>query len=199
MKVKTYPFYGGGERIEYTLKGQLHNPNGPAVRELNKAGMLILEEYWLHNQLYNPSGPTCREWNKAGVLICEKYWLNGRLHNPNGPALRMWNRVGVLLHEIHYLNGKRHSLLGPAIREWDDTGTLLREEYCVDGRRHNDTGPAHILYICAMPIEKRYYLKGVKLKEDDWRDQTKPPEIIAVISVLHRPIADAIIAHYCRA
>jgi hypothetical protein len=77
---------------------------------------------------------------------------------------------------------------------------LLSEEYWLGGRLHNAAGPAAFLYNDDGTLsEKYYYLEGHKLSEDDWRDQTKPPEILAIISLLHRPVASAIIQHYCRA
>jgi hypothetical protein len=144
MEVQTHPLPNGRKGEEYRLNGQLHNPNGPARREWNEAGVLICEEYYLNDRRHNPNGPAYRTWNEAGILLCEAYWLNGRWHNP----------------------------LGPAILCYGDAGALTRKHYC---------------------------LNGAFFWEDHWRDQTKPPEILAIISILHRPVASAIIQHYCRA
>jgi hypothetical protein len=73
-----------------------------------------------------------------------------------------------------------------------------RAIYFSDGRPHKATGPAYLRYDDAgQIIKKRYYLHGVKLAEDEWRNQSKPPEILAVIARLHMPIAEAIAEYYC--
>jgi antitoxin component YwqK of YwqJK toxin-antitoxin module len=128
----------------------------------------------------------------------EEHYLNGRRHNPNGPAVREWNATGVLICEEYFFNGQQHNSLGPAYRRWNEAGTLLSEVYWLNDRLHNAAGPAAFLYNDAGTLsEKYYYLRSHKLSEDDWRDQTKPPEITAIISRLHYPVAQAIIQHYC--
>jgi hypothetical protein len=72
-------------------KGQLHNPNGPALVYVDGE-----KEHYINNQLHNENGP---------AIVCANgdkfYFINGELHNPNGPAL-----VYVDGYKAYYINGK---------------------------------------------------------------------------------------------
>lgn len=140
------------------------------IRSLPEGGKR--EEHYLNDRLHDPSGPAVRQWNGTGVLVGEEYWLDAMLHNEKAPAIREWGDAGMLIYEEYWLNGMEHNEEGPAILHYNDAGEL---------------------------IEKVYIFGGWKLSENTWRDQTKSWEILKVISILHRPVAQMIIEHYCRA
>lgn len=129
-----------------------------------------VKEYRLDGNLHNPDGPAVLAWYN-GMLTQEEYWLDGELHNDEGPACITWNN-GVPIYKGYWLNGMIHNEEGPAILHYNDAGEL---------------------------IEKVYVLDGFRMSENQWRDQTKPWEILEVISILHKPVALAIIEDYCRA
>jgi hypothetical protein len=68
---------------------------------------LIRETYLFNGRFHNPKGPAYRQWNSSGQLIIESYWINGEYHNPKGPAFREWNSSGQLIYEAYWLHGKK--------------------------------------------------------------------------------------------
>ena len=44
----------------------------------NDDGQLVYEAYFMNDTWHNPNGPAYREWDAKGQLILEEYWLHGK-------------------------------------------------------------------------------------------------------------------------
>jgi hypothetical protein len=168
------------------------------IREYYPNGQIMSEEYRNDKgELHNDNGPALYEWYQSGQIKYVKYHVNGRRHNANGPAYREWHRSGQMMYEVYCVNGLWHNANGPACRWWYESGQILCEAYYINGQLHNTKGPARRWRISDQPNEKDYYLNDDRLKADQWRDRTKPAEILRVISLLPYPIAVEVGHHYC--
>ena len=80
--------------IEYTLNGQLHRTDGPAIEYANG------DKYWyINGQRHRDNGPAVEY---AHGTKC--WYINGKCHRENGPAIEFANG-----YKSWYINGKYYS------------------------------------------------------------------------------------------
>jgi len=77
---------------EYTLDGQLHREDGPAIEY-----EYTVKEWYLHGERHREYGPATETVNG------DKAWyLHGKLHREDGPAVKYANG-----YKSYWVNGKR--------------------------------------------------------------------------------------------
>lgn len=124
---------------DWFLFGMLHNENGPAIRQWNSDGLLIVES-WLQEGVYTrKDGPAFMAWNDAGKLIYEEWFLNGILHREDndGPTYTICDADGMKITEGWLKNGFFHNETGPAVKMYKD-GQLTVEYWWENGIRKKD-------------------------------------------------------------
>jgi hypothetical protein len=101
------------ETIYYTLDGEYHREDGPAV--IYDCGR---EEWYRHGMLDREDGPAVTNYED------EKYWYkNGMLHREDGPAIEEGDSMVYLSDEIYYLNNVNVS------EEWYSKFLQIKPKY----------------------------------------------------------------------
>lgn len=116
-----------GEK-RWTLNGQLHREDGPAIEW--KDGT---KEWYLNGQRHREDGPAC-EWANGS----KEWWQHGKWHRVGAPAIEYANGE-----QQWALNGKWHREDGPArIFPPRHPGARFQKEWWQFGKKHRIDGPA---------------------------------------------------------
>ena len=213
---------GNCEVVLYTLNGQLHREDGPAL--VARVSNQIIEEYWCrHGEYDREDGPALI--SRANGQIIEEYWFRrDELDRKDGPAYIEY-ADGRVCEKAWYLDDQYHRENGPAIEEylngvqtnkyWYLFGELQREEVYEDGVLavtyiYRDgklcvAGElASIQYHNRVDINLRDAIGALILfnrhrvsKLDDIRDAIRGDAIHDAIRALPTPIRAEIAWHYC--
>jgi antitoxin component YwqK of YwqJK toxin-antitoxin module len=169
------------------------------IYEWYESGQIERKIHYTNDKWHSIESPAYCEWYKSGQMKRKIYFENGQMHNVSGPAHRVWYESGRIRSEVYRVNGLRHNTNGPAVRDWHKSGQLFWEGYYENGFHHNINGPAAREWHESDKFGEGYYLNGDELTIDQWRDRTKPAEILRAISLLPCSIAVKVSHHYCKA
>lgn len=162
-------------------------PNG------NKRLRIYTKDKIFHDEF----GPALQCWYEHNVLQTECYYFNGKKHREGQPAQRVWYESGKIMSESYFLLGALHCFEWAAHREWYESGQLRVRECWNAGQRSCETGPAVQQWNeDGSLVVSKYYLYGVCLSINEWRDLAKPKGVIDAISILPEAIFTALYECY---
>jgi hypothetical protein len=144
---KNYDRVETGEygNTRYTLNGELHRIDGPAVERYYGT-----KEWYQHDKLHRDDGPAIEDANG------DKRWFkNGKEHRADGPAVELADGTKEWLQ-----NGNHHRTDGPAV-EFPNGNKLWYQH----GERHRIDGPA----IERADGTKEWYINGKQVSEKNIR------------------------------
>lgn len=168
------------------------------LKKTFECGRLIAEEYFVDKILHREDGPARIEWTLPSNSCREEYYIDGRLHRTDGPTVIIWSANRAIKHEYYCSNEKIHREDGPAIIKYCD-GRITHLEYVINGASHNEHGPAIKAWDFSGKLTETYHLCGIELSMDQWRERTKPTEVIVFMKkVLPHTLAAEIWQEYAR-
>jgi hypothetical protein len=92
----------------------------------------IREQFYEHRVRSRLDGPALREWDAHGHLLLEQWWRGGRAFREEGPAVRTFYPNGEPRREEWWQN-VRHRRGGPAVTNFAMGGRVTRREYYLNG------------------------------------------------------------------
>ena len=106
--------------VVYTLKGEYHRTDGPAIEYADGS-----KEWYMNGQRHRTEndGPAAEYTNGS-----KEWYINGQLHRENGPAIEYVDGA-----KSWYVNGKYHRTDGPAIELVDG-----RKYWYINGKKYSE-------------------------------------------------------------
>jgi len=160
-------------RKDWYLNDKLHRDNGPAIENLDgrcsyylKGRYFITKDRWESAKQAKQAKQATKTSYANGLVYEEKaggtkcWTRDGLYHRNDGPAIIYPNGT-----KKWYINGEQHRVNDPAI-EWASGNN----EWWVNDKLHREDGPA-IENPSAVGSNKRYYLKGKPLSEEEWKEK----------------------------
>jgi antitoxin component YwqK of YwqJK toxin-antitoxin module len=120
-------------------------------------GSIEREVYSVNGEIHREDGPALISYSEDGSIAHEEYYINGEIHREDGPALILYHEDGSIAHEEYRVKGKMHREDGPADIAYDEDGSIRREEYYINGNTHREDGPAEISYYEDGSIQTEWY------------------------------------------